>query len=167
MARLREPAAGAVVDVAVGGRVGRIALQLVTGRDDRRGHAAILIETLKYHCGLRTRSRMNKPAELKFEMVPFWINGKPVAPAPRHGEVFNPATGHVVRHVAFADAGIVDAAVKAASAAFPEWRDTPPLRPARVMQKFLPLLQRDQKTLARILTQEHGKTLPDAIGSVH
>src|SRR3954468_11682106 len=113
---------------------------------------------------------MNKPAELKFETVPFWINGKPVAPAPPHhsprGEVFNPATGHVVRHVAFADAGIVDAAVKAATAAFPEWRDTPPLRRSRVLQKFLQLLQREQKTLARIVTEEHGKTLPDAMGSV-
>src|SRR5258708_39877291 len=109
---------------------------------------------------------MNKPAELKFETVPFWINGKPVAPAPRHGEVLKPGPGHVVLHVAFADAGVVDAAVKAATAAFPEWRDTPPLGRARVMQKFLQLLQRDQKTLARIVTEEHGKTLSDAMGSV-
>src|SRR5437763_11672893 len=109
---------------------------------------------------------MNKPAELKFETVPFWINGKAVAPAQRHGEVFNPATGHVVRHVAFADAAAVDSAVKAATAAFPEWRDTPPLRRSRIMQKFLQLLQRDQKALARIVTEEHGKTLPDAMGSV-
>src|SRR5881394_2393908 len=109
---------------------------------------------------------MNKPAELKFETVPFWINGKPVAPAGRHGEVFNPATGHVVRHVAFADAGIVDAAVQAATAAFPKWRDTPPLRRARVMQNFLHLLRVNQKELARLVTEEHGKTLPDAMGSV-
>src|SRR5436190_10149367 len=103
---------------------------------------------------------MNKPAELKFETVPFWINGKPVAPAGRHGEVFNPAIGQVARHVAFADAGIVDAAVKAATAAFPEWRDTPPLRRARVMQRFLQLLQRDQKEIARIVTEEHGRRCP-------
>src|ERR671928_986956 len=109
---------------------------------------------------------MNKPADLKLETVPFWINGKPVAPAGRHGEVFNPATGQVVRQVAFADAGLVDSAVKAATAASPEWRDTPPLRRARVMQKFLQLIQRDQKTLARLVTEEHGKTLPDAMGSV-
>src|SRR6266850_2127749 len=109
---------------------------------------------------------MNKPADLKLETVPFWINGKPVAPAGRHGEVFNPATGQVARHVAFADTAIVDSAVKAATAAFPEWRDTPPLRRARVMQKFLQLLQREQKALARIVTEEHGKTLPDAMGSV-
>ncbi|HEY5899440.1 MAG TPA: CoA-acylating methylmalonate-semialdehyde dehydrogenase [Burkholderiales bacterium] len=109
---------------------------------------------------------MNKPAELKLETVPFWIHGKPVAPAGRHGEIFNPATGQVTKRVAFADAAIIDAAVKAATAALPEWRDTPPLRRARVMQKFLQLLQRDQKNLARLVTEEHGKTLPDAMGSV-
>ncbi|HVC11478.1 MAG TPA: CoA-acylating methylmalonate-semialdehyde dehydrogenase, partial [Burkholderiales bacterium] len=56
--------------------------------------------------------------------------------------------------------------VKAAAAAFPAWRDTPPLRRARVMQKFLQLLQANQKELARLVTEEHGKTLPDATGSV-
>jgi malonate-semialdehyde dehydrogenase (acetylating) / methylmalonate-semialdehyde dehydrogenase len=109
---------------------------------------------------------MNKPAELKLETVPFWIHGKPVTGAGRHGEVFNPATGQVTKQVAFADAGIVDSAVKAATAALPEWRDTPPLRRARVMQKFLGLLQKHQKDLAQLVTSEHGKTLPDAMGSV-
>src|SRR5438270_3941847 len=109
---------------------------------------------------------MNQRAEHRLETVPFWIHGKPVAPSGRQGEVFNPATGQVARHVAFADAAIIDSAVKAATAALPEWRDTPPLRRARVMQKFLQLLQRDQKKLAQIVTEEHGKTLPDAMGSV-
>jgi malonate-semialdehyde dehydrogenase (acetylating)/methylmalonate-semialdehyde dehydrogenase len=109
---------------------------------------------------------MNKPADLKIATVPVWINGKAVAPAGRLGEVFNPATGQVTKKVVFADANLVDSAVKAASAAFPEWRDTPPVRRARVMQKFLQLLRANQKTLAEIITEEHGKTLPDAIGSV-
>src|SRR6185503_15824120 len=109
---------------------------------------------------------MNKPAELKLDTVPVWINGKPVAPAGRYGEVFNPATGQVTKKVVFADASLVDSAVKAATAAFPEWRDTPPLRRARVMQKFLGLLQKHQKELAEIVTSEHGKTLPDTMGSV-
>src|SRR5260221_8710314 len=109
---------------------------------------------------------MNKPAELKLETVPVWTQGTRVAPAGRNGEVFNPATGKVTKRVPFADAGIVDSAVKAATAAFPEWRDTPPLRRARVMQKFLQLLHANQKELARLVTEEHGKTLPDAMGSV-
>src|SRR5256885_9087959 len=108
----------------------------------------------------------NKPAELKLDTVPVWINGKPLTPGGRYGEVFNPATGQVVKRVVYADAALVDSAVKAAGAAFPEWRDTPPLRRARIMQKFLDLLQKNQKELARLVTEEHGKTLPDAMGSV-
>ena len=109
---------------------------------------------------------MNKPAELKLETVPAWIGGKPVTTAARSGEVFNPATGQVTKKVVFADAGMIDAAVKAAAAAFPEWRDTPPLRRARIMQEFLSLLKKDQKQLAAIVTDEHGKVLADAMGSV-
>jgi malonate-semialdehyde dehydrogenase (acetylating) / methylmalonate-semialdehyde dehydrogenase len=109
---------------------------------------------------------MNKPAELKLETVPAWIGGKPVKSAARSGEVFNPATGQVTKKVVFADNAMIDAAVKAASAAFPEWRDTPPLRRARIMQEFLSLLKRDQKQLAAIVTDEHGKVLADAMGSV-
>jgi malonate-semialdehyde dehydrogenase (acetylating)/methylmalonate-semialdehyde dehydrogenase len=113
---------------------------------------------------------MNKPAaanELKLEVVPAWIAGKPVRPeGGRFGDVFNPATGQVARRVVFADQGLVDSAVKAAAAALPAWRDTPPLRRARVMQEFLNLLRKNQKQLAAIVTEEHGKTLPDAMGSV-
>ena len=109
---------------------------------------------------------MNKPAELKIDTVPCWIGGKPVASAARFGEVYNPATGQVTKRVVFSDAGLVDSAVKAATAALPEWRDASILRRARVLQKFLVLLQQNQKQIATLITQEHGKTLPDAMGSV-
>jgi len=109
---------------------------------------------------------MNKPADLKLANVPVWINGKPLVPQARMGEVYNPATGQVAKRVPFCDAKIIDAAAKAAAAAYPAWRDTPPLRRARVMQKFLALMQAHQKDLARIVTEEHGKTLPDATGSI-
>jgi malonate-semialdehyde dehydrogenase (acetylating) / methylmalonate-semialdehyde dehydrogenase len=109
---------------------------------------------------------MNKPAELKLESVSCWIDGKPVSPSGRAGEVYNPATGQVTKRVPFCDAATIDAAVRAAAAAFPAWRDTPPLRRARVMQEFLNLLKRHQRDLAKIVTEEHGKTLPDAMGSV-
>src|SRR3954471_12739745 len=109
---------------------------------------------------------MNKPAELKLETVQVWINGKALAPSGRRGDVYNPATGQVTKQVVFADQGIVDAAVKAAQAAFPAWRDTPVLRRARVMREFLNILKREQKKLAAIVSEEHGKTLPDAEGSV-
>jgi malonate-semialdehyde dehydrogenase (acetylating)/methylmalonate-semialdehyde dehydrogenase len=109
---------------------------------------------------------MNKPAELKLDTVPVWIDGKAVSSGARYGEVFNPAMGQVTKRVVFCNEDLVDQAVKAAAAAFPAWRDTPPVRRARVMQKFLQLLQDNQKELARIVSEEHGKTLPDALGSV-
>jgi malonate-semialdehyde dehydrogenase (acetylating)/methylmalonate-semialdehyde dehydrogenase len=89
-----------------------------------------------------------------------------VVPAGRTGDVYNPATGEISKKVPLADAKTIDAAVKAAATALPAWRDTPPLRRARVMQKFLQLMQDNQQELARLVTEEHGKTLPDAAGSV-
>ena len=101
------------------------------------------------------------------ERLPLWIGGRAVAATTtRYGEVTNPATGEVVRHVPFANAADVDAAVKAATAAFPAWRAAPPLRRARVLMRFRELLEAHKKDLAKIVTQEHGKTLADAEGSV-
>jgi malonate-semialdehyde dehydrogenase (acetylating)/methylmalonate-semialdehyde dehydrogenase len=110
---------------------------------------------------------MNKPVDLKLETIPLWINGNAVAPAAsRMGDVYNPATGQVVRRVPFCDAALVDSAVKAATAALVEWRDWPAIRRARVMQRFLRALEENQKDLARVVSEEHGKTVADAMGSV-
>jgi malonate-semialdehyde dehydrogenase (acetylating)/methylmalonate-semialdehyde dehydrogenase len=111
---------------------------------------------------------MNKPAERQnVPSVPVWVFGRQhPALSTRYGQVTNPATGAVVRKVPLCNAADIDNAVKAAAAAAPGWGDTPPLRRARVMQKFLQLLQAHQKELAALVTEEHGKTLPDAMGSV-
>jgi malonate-semialdehyde dehydrogenase (acetylating)/methylmalonate-semialdehyde dehydrogenase len=101
------------------------------------------------------------------ERLPLWIGGRAVpARTTRYGEVTNPATGEVVRHVPFANAADVDAAVKSAADALPAWRSTPSLRRARVLMRFRELLDAHKKDLAKIVTQEHGKTLADAEGSV-
>ena len=109
---------------------------------------------------------MNKPADLNLATVPVWINGKAVVPEGRMGEVYNPATGQLTRRVPFCNEEVIDKAVKAAAAAYPGWRDASILRRARVMQRFLVLLQEHQKEIAGLITQEHGKTLHDAMGSV-
>ena len=54
----------------------------------------------------------------------------------RYGEVYNPATGEVTKHVPFATKEVVDEAVEAAARAFPMWSAQPPLRRARVMFRF-------------------------------
>jgi malonate-semialdehyde dehydrogenase (acetylating)/methylmalonate-semialdehyde dehydrogenase len=84
----------------------------------------------------------------------------------RAQDVFNPATGAVTGRVSLAGRTDVDAAVAAARAAFPAWADTPPIRRARVMFKFLELLNKHRDELARLITAEHGKVFTDAQGEV-
>jgi malonate-semialdehyde dehydrogenase (acetylating)/methylmalonate-semialdehyde dehydrogenase len=80
--------------------------------------------------------------------------------------VTNPATGAVTGNVALANSAEVAQAVAAAQAAFPAWADTPPLRRARVMFKFLELLNTHKDELAHMITAEHGKVFTDAQGEV-
>ncbi len=84
----------------------------------------------------------------------------------REQAVFNPASGTVSAQVALANRAEVAAAVAAAHAAFPAWSDTPPIRRARVMFKFLELLNAHKDELARLITAEHGKVFTDAQGEV-
>jgi malonate-semialdehyde dehydrogenase (acetylating) / methylmalonate-semialdehyde dehydrogenase len=100
-------------------------------------------------------------------LLDLWIDGKRAASrSGRAGDVFDPAKGEVVRRAPLASAEDVDAAVAAAKAAFPGWRDTPPLRRARILARFRELLEANRDALARLVSEEHGKTLADAAGSV-
>ncbi|MCB2033985.1 MAG: CoA-acylating methylmalonate-semialdehyde dehydrogenase [Ottowia sp.] len=81
-------------------------------------------------------------------------------------DVTNPASGAVTGQVALGSAEDVAAAVAAAQAAFPAWADTPPIRRARVMFKFLELLNQQKDALAHAITAEHGKVFTDAQGEV-
>jgi malonate-semialdehyde dehydrogenase (acetylating)/methylmalonate-semialdehyde dehydrogenase len=95
------------------------------------------------------------------------INGKPVeGTSGRRGDVYDPATGAVTKQVSFASEAEVDAAVAAASEAFPAWAATPPARRARVMFRLKQLLEAHADELTRLITSEHGKVLSDAAGSL-
>jgi malonate-semialdehyde dehydrogenase (acetylating)/methylmalonate-semialdehyde dehydrogenase len=60
----------------------------------------------------------------------------------------------------------VDAAVAAARKAFPAWANTTPLRRARVLNRFLRILEDRIDQLAEVITAEHGKVLSDARGEI-
>jgi malonate-semialdehyde dehydrogenase (acetylating)/methylmalonate-semialdehyde dehydrogenase len=78
----------------------------------------------------------------------------------------NPATGALLAQVPLSTADDVDAAVRAARAAFPAWRATSPLVRARALFRLRDLLDRQRDELARIVTADMGKTLADALGEV-
>ena len=95
-----------------------------------------------------------------------WINNSAVSDEARVLPVVNPACAEVLGYVAMADKATVDDAVRAAYVAFPGWRDTQPIRRARIMFKFLALLEEHAERLAKIITDEHGKTQDDALGEL-
>jgi malonate-semialdehyde dehydrogenase (acetylating)/methylmalonate-semialdehyde dehydrogenase len=86
--------------------------------------------------------------------------------AAAHAPVYNPSTGELIAEVPLGGPAEVDAAVRAAHAAFPAWADTPPSERARVMFKYRTLLERDFESIARLISREHGKTLAEARGDL-
>ena len=98
------------------------------------------------------------------EIIGHFINNVDVADSSRCVPVTNPATGKITRQVAMASQETVESAIAAAEAAFPQWRDTPPAKRARIMFKFKQLLEEHAEEIAAAITDEHGKVLDDAMG---
>jgi malonate-semialdehyde dehydrogenase (acetylating) / methylmalonate-semialdehyde dehydrogenase len=95
-----------------------------------------------------------------------FIAGEWSSPGGSHVPVFNPSTGEAIAEVPVGDAAEVDAAVKAAAAAFPAWAETPPSERARVMYKYRTLLEANFEQIARLISREHGKTLAESRGDL-
>lgn len=91
-----------------------------------------------------------------------WVDSK----ATEFGEIFNPSTGEVIGKVPLGKADDVDKAVQAAQKAFEEWKEVPIVERARLMFRFKNLLDENYEEIARCVTREHGKTLPEARASV-
>ncbi|PWF22576.1 methylmalonate-semialdehyde dehydrogenase (CoA acylating) [Corticimicrobacter populi] len=100
-------------------------------------------------------------------LISNWIAGHHAAASSgRQQPVFNPASGVVAGQVQLSSATDVDAAVAAARTAFPAWSALPPLRRARILFRFLELLNAHRDDLAHMITAEHGKVFTDAQGEV-
>ena len=96
-----------------------------------------------------------------------FIGGKRVpGTSGRFGDVYWPMTGEIAAKVALATASEMRAAVENAKAAQPAWAATNPQRRARVMMRFVDLLNRDIEKIAEALAREHGKVIPDAKGDI-
>jgi malonate-semialdehyde dehydrogenase (acetylating)/methylmalonate-semialdehyde dehydrogenase len=81
--------------------------------------------------------------------------------------VFNPSTGDVIAECPIGSAALVDEAVQAAAAAFPAWRDTPPVERARIFFRYRQLVEQNFDKICVTLSREHGKTLSEARGDLH
>ena len=101
------------------------------------------------------------------QKIGHYIDGENVSgKSDRTSDEFNPATGEVQAKVSLATVDEMNRAVEIAAKAQPAWAATNPQRRARVLMKFVDLLNGDMDKLAECLSREHGKTLPDAAGDV-
>jgi len=111
-------------------------------------------------------SILTEPTSMTTEIAHHIGGARSAGQSTRQQDVTNPATGAVTGRVRLGSAADVDAAVAAAQAAFPAWSEVPPIRRARVMFKFLELVNQHKDELARAITLEHGKVFTDAQGEV-
>jgi len=96
-----------------------------------------------------------------------FINGALVpSRSTRTSPVYNPATGEQSGTLELASTEDVRSAAAAARKAFPAWANTPPLRRARILNRFLRILEDRIDELAAVITSEHGKVLSDAKGEI-
>src|SRR3974390_2561929 len=144
---------------------------------DREGKAAIwppscadgrkrLQKSLKMG-GKSPKITARTQGESPMREIGHFIGGKAVkGTSGRFGDVFDPNTGAVQARVALAKHSEVEHAIANAQAAQPAWAATNPQRRARVFFKFLELMQSEFDSLAKLLSSEHGKTVPDSRGDI-
>ncbi len=99
--------------------------------------------------------------------IPHFVGGKRVpTTGGRVADVFEPSTGAVQARVPLATADEVRAVIANSEEAQPAWAATNPQKRARVLLRFLELIQGEMDDLARLLASEHGKTVDDAKGDI-
>jgi malonate-semialdehyde dehydrogenase (acetylating) / methylmalonate-semialdehyde dehydrogenase len=99
--------------------------------------------------------------------IPHYINGQRTSgQSQRTANVFDPNTGQVQAVVPMGSAADVDAAVAVAVAAQKEWAAWNPQRRARVLMRFIDLVNQNMDELAQLLSMEHGKTVEDSRGDI-
>ena len=100
--------------------------------------------------------------------VNHWIGGREHdAPADRLGDVYDPATGERTAQVAFADAAVVDLAVRTAREAYGEWRNSSMTQRVKILFAYRALVEEHLDDIARLISSEHGKVFSDAQGEVN
>src|SRR5258706_3855734 len=106
-------------------------------------------------------------AESNMREIGHFIDGVPVGGAgTNYGDIFNPATGAIEARVSLASGRELELAVAAARRAQPLWAAWNPQRRARVLIRFVDLINRNMDDLALRLSREHGKTLEDSKGDI-
>lgn len=105
---------------------------------------------------------MSEVKKLKYFVNGQWQDSK----TDKYMDVFNPSTGEVIAQTPCCTKEEVNLAIKAASDAFPDWSNTPPLKRVQVLYRFRELLEKHMDELTYLVAQENGKVWREAQGDV-
>ena len=100
------------------------------------------------------------------KIVGHLINGEIKYGGGSSQDIYNPSNGEVSRKIELANKKTVEEAIAAAQIAFPEWKNTPAVKRARVMFRFKELLEKNAKKICELIGEEHGKISHDAMGEL-
>ena len=104
---------------------------------------------------------------MKYAAIQNYVNGQFVTPSSnRTLEVISPVDGKLLSTVPMSSAKDLDAAVKAAKAAFPAWSRTPIKERVQVFFRYKTLLEKHLKELAELCSEENGKTYGESVAEI-
>jgi len=109
---------------------------------------------------------MTTVTETTLTQIPHIIGAQRVDPGERRGTVYNPSLGVATGEIGLADAALVAETARVAAEAQKAWRDVGLVKRAQLMFRVREIITARAEELARIITAEHGKTVPDALGEV-
>lgn len=104
---------------------------------------------------------------MKYAAIQNYVNGQFVTPSSnRTLDVISPVDGKLLSTVPMSSAKDLDAAVKAAKAAFPAWSRTPIKERVQVFFRYKTLLEKHLKELAERCSEENGKTYGESVAEI-
>ena len=95
-----------------------------------------------------------------------YINGNLLSHSDLYDNIYNPSTGEVIGQVVLSNNKDLDNAIESSLSNLENWIETSPLRRSRILFKYKTLIEKNIDSLAKIVSEEHGKTLDDAKGSI-
>jgi malonate-semialdehyde dehydrogenase (acetylating)/methylmalonate-semialdehyde dehydrogenase len=103
---------------------------------------------------------------VELKSCPLYIDGQPVISQGPKDIQYNPATGDAIAEIPRTTPEEISAAVAAAVKAFPSWSKTPVIQRCKVLFKYRELLEANADELIALITEENGKTIEEARGSL-
>ncbi len=100
------------------------------------------------------------------KVIKHYLNGQEYDGGDRTSDIFNPATGEVISKVQLGNHKVVNEAVDISLQALESWSKTTPAKRASIMFNYKKLLEDNANIIAELVSEEHGKTIEDAKGSL-